>query len=193
MTMHAAQAPFDPGQPTTMAELSHTLGRLTDEGQTWLAALPAQIFFARQGERWAPVEHVRHLRKSALPVALGLRLPRLALRALFGAPRHPSRDFVTLRGDYRRKLAAGGQAGRFAPSAEPPPRDAEHRRRSVLAAWRKATDSVARAVASWREDDADRSRLPHPLLGGLTVREMAAFTVYHTVHHLELARTRLAE
>jgi hypothetical protein len=44
----------------------------------------------------------------------------------------------------------------------------------------------------WDEARAARACLPHPLLGPLTIREMAAFTVYHTVHHLELVRRCLS-
>ncbi len=184
---------FDPGQPVTLAEIAQALERVAGAGETWLAALPLELFFARQAGRWSPVEHVRHLRKSTWPVALGLRLPGFVLRALYGAPRRPSRSFEELRDEYRRRLAAGGQAGRFAPSAEPVPRDGERRRRDVLAAWRRSTDSAARAMRGLGESEAERARIPHPLLGGLSLREMAAFTLYHTSHHLELARTRLPD
>ncbi len=182
---------FDPGQPVTLTEIAQALERVAQAGESWLAALPLESFFARPAGRWSPVEHVRHLRKSTWPVALGLRLPGAVLRAVYGAPRHPSRAFDVLRDEYRRRLAAGGQAGRFAPSAEPPPRDAERRRRQVLAAWRRAIDAAVRAIKGLDERAAERARMPHPLLGGLTLREMAAFTLYHTSHHLELARTRL--
>jgi hypothetical protein len=38
----------------------------------------------------------------------------------------------------------------------------------------------------------DRWRLPHPLLGRLTVREMLFFTLCHNRHHLEGVRRKLA-
>jgi hypothetical protein len=37
---------------------------------------------------------------------------------------------------------------------------------------------------TWSEDDLDNHRLPHPLLGKLTVREMLFFTLYHIQHHM---------
>ena len=40
--------------------------------------------------------------------------------------------------------------------------------------------------------DLDRYRLPHPLLGKLTVREMLFFTVYHNYHHVRSVADRLA-
>ncbi len=39
------------------------------------------------------------------------------------------------------------------------------------------------SVPSWSETSLDRYRLPHPLLGRLTVREMLFFTLGHGLHH----------
>jgi hypothetical protein len=38
-------------------------------------------------------------------------------------------------------------------------------------------------LKKFSEDDLDSIRLPHPLLGKLTVREMLYFAVYHVGHH----------
>ncbi len=40
-------------------------------------------------------------------------------------------------------------------------------------------------IPGWSEAALDRYRLPHPLLGKLTVREMLFFTLYHNAHHLD--------
>jgi hypothetical protein len=48
-----------------------------------------------------------------------------------------------------------------------------------------------KAVDSWREADLDRYRLPHPLLGKLTLREMLFFTLYHNYHHVRNVAKRL--
>lgn len=183
--------PFDAGAPATVAASAEALRRLLNQGHDFLSALPEPVFFARQGDRWSPVEHARHLRKSYIPVTLALRLPVWLLRRLLGAPRRPPRDYARLEADYERALAAGGQAGRFAPSPEPPPRDAARRRTQVLGAWQRSGLALATAADRWSEADAQRARLRHPLLGGLTMGEMVAFSTLHTVHHLELVRQRL--
>jgi hypothetical protein len=59
------------------------------------------------------------------------------------------------------------------------------RRAGVLA------DLVAQA-GRWSEADLDACRLPHPLLGRLTVREMLLFTQYHEVHHVANVERRRA-
>ncbi len=46
------------------------------------------------------------------------------------------------------------------------------------------------AIGKWNDRNPDRTLLPHPLLGKLTVREMLYFTIYHVEHHLNILRER---
>ena len=181
---------FDPGHPSTGPELREALGRLLAEGHAFLATLTTEEFFRPQGERWSPADHVRHLRKSSIPLAAALRLPRLLLRIRFGIHQGPSRSYDAIKGSYLAKLAAGGQAGRFAPEPEAASPDPHTRRNEILSGWSAATVGLANAAKAWDEAALDRGRLPHPLLGPLTVREMLAFTVYHTEHHLRRVAER---
>ena len=181
---------FETGEPSTKAELVAALKRLTLEGSQALGTMPLEVFFAPQGDKWSPAEHALHLQKSSAPLAVGLRLPAWLLRLRFGRPTRPSRSFTDLREDYRRALAGGGQAGRFAPAREGPAPDPDARRGEILIQWLLTNGRLFNVLARWREDRLDTVQLPHPLLGMLTVREMAAFTVYHTSHHLSLVMQR---
>jgi hypothetical protein len=190
--MPDAVPPFDPGAPQNGAELAAALRRITCEGAHFLGTLPVEQFFAPQGDKWSPAEHVRHLRRSSAPLITAYRLPPWMLQLAFGSARRPSRSFDALRDDYRTALAAGGTAGRFAPSPESPPADRDRRRGEILMAWFVTNARVGTLVQRWREARLDQVLLPHPLLGRITAREMAAFTVYHTVHHLTLIAERAA-
>ena len=174
-----------------MDELADALLAMTGHGQALLAEMPLPTFFAPQGDRWSPAEHARHLTVSSKPLLLAYALPRLVLRLAFGSASHASRPYAQLRSDYRAVLAAGGQAGKFAPSRETPPADPATRRLQILHTWTDTNARLAARVRSWPEEASETARIKHPLLGPLTVREMAAFTVYHTVHHLTLVRDRL--
>ncbi len=175
---------FETGTPHSGQEMAAALTRLVAEGHRYLDALPAETFFAPQGDRWSPAEHVRHLRKSTAPVTRALRLPWWILRLRFGRGPGGSRGFATVREVYLGALARGGQAGRFAPGPEPAPADPAARRAAIMRAWRAAAQDLEAAAARWSEPALDRAWLPHPLIGLLTVREMLGFTVYHTAHHL---------
>ena len=181
----------EPGAPETLGELRDSLGRIVADSAVWLARLPADVFFAPQGDRWSPAEHVRHLRKSSAPLVQAYGLPRVVLRVLFGRARRPSRGFVELREVYRSALAAGGQAGRFAPSREPSPADPPRRQAEILGAWQLTNAALLHRIEVWRDTSLDTVQLPHPLLGKLTAREMLQFTAYHTTHHLNLVLARL--
>jgi DinB superfamily len=183
---------FETGEPATGPELVAALRRLTSEGAKTLGTMPIELFFAPQGNRWSPAEHARHLQKSSAPLIAALRLPAWLLRLRFGASHGPSRTSVALRADYQAALAAGGTAGRFAPRPESSPMDPALRRGEILTHWFITNERVGQLLARWREDQLDAVLLPHPLLGNLTVREMAAFTVSHTAHHLTLVTQRLA-
>jgi hypothetical protein len=56
--------------------------------------------------------------------------------------------------------------------------------------WTRTTVELQNAIRRWPESALDGQLLPHPLLGPLTVREMRAFTVYHTAHHLQRVAER---
>ncbi len=164
---------------------------LHHEAAEVFAAVDPDAFFRRPEEGvWSPGENVVHLIKSVKAVADAMRLPKLLLRLLFGAA-GASRTYAEVREAYRAQLAKGAvAAGRFVP--QPPPADdpeaAERSRRRALGGWRRTGDGLVRALAKWSEPALDTYRLPHPLLGKLTVREMLFFTHYHDLHHLAAVR-----
>ena len=178
--------PFDTGAPHAGRDLSAALGRLVAEGTTFLQQLPAAAFAAPQGSAWSPSEHVRHLRKSSAPLVTALGVPRLVLGLRFGTAARPSRSFDAMVAVYRQALTDGATAGRFTPSGEGAALD----RTAVLEDWARVTGALQARLARWDEAALDRYQLPHPVLGLLTVREMLAFTVYHTAHHLRRVAER---
>lgn len=172
------------GAPQTRNEILARLQRLHDESKQFLDTLSDAEFFASQGEKWSPAEQVRHLTKSVRPVAQALHLPRLALALLFGLGRAASRSFAEIQALYQDKLKTGVTAGRFSPSAQPTPNDPRARRAEMMNHWQATQHNLQKAIASWSETALDRYRLPHPVLGKLTLREMLFFTLYHNAHHV---------
>jgi hypothetical protein len=102
---------------------------------------------------------------------------------MFGAARDPSRTFDELRQTYLGVLSKGATAGRFAPSPTTPPADVRHWQKHLIGRCAGYIERLERGLEPWSESDLDRYRLPHPLLGRLTVREMLLFTLYHYEHH----------
>lgn len=172
----------------TRDEILSALDRIQSESAAYWSAFSEAEFFAKIGTAWSPAENVRHLAKSIRPVAKALRMPRLELRLMFGAPKRESVSYDALRERYLAKLAAGGEAGRFAPSST-----TVLDREAVLKLQADANRELRAAIARWPEAALDRRQMPHPLLGKLTVREMLFFTLYHQQHHMAVVSRRRAE
>ncbi|MGH7444229.1 MAG: DinB family protein, partial [Longimicrobiales bacterium] len=119
--------------------------------------------------------------------------PSWLLQLRFGRERRPSRSYDALRADYRARLAQGGRAtGRYVPQPDTTTtEDALVRRTMLLSRWYRVNERLQNGIRTWSENALDRARVPHPLLGRITMRELAFFTVYHDGHHIEAAKRRL--
>lgn len=181
----------DPVSSTAVA-IRSALTALHRESVAYWDALDTDTFLAPIGDAWSPADNVRHLTKSMRAITQGLRLPRVVLLVAFGRPSAPSRSYASVREIYWARLARGASAGRFAPRPEVAPMQTDTARAQIMARHAAAVTSLCDAIGRWPESALDALRLPHPLLGRLTVREMLLFTLYHNRHHLENVQRRLA-
>ena len=175
---------FETGEPQKAEEILDALERLYEEARLYLDAMPLDAFFEARDGKWIASDHVRHLSKSMLPLARALSLPRFVPGLLYGRFSRQSRSFVEIRNIYRHHLQQGATAGNFAPTPKPSPTNPLLRRDEILSLWRKASHLLHDGVKKWDDPAMDRYRLPHPILGRLTIREMLFFTLYHNSHHL---------
>lgn len=182
-----------------MARMVNTGNQICDdvrklhvESVAYWMSFTTSAFTARIGDAWSPAENVRHLTKSIKAVSRGLHMPRLLLRVAFGKANRPSCSLQQIIVDYRAALAKGGTAGKFAPSDRPATVNPDAERARIMDEHAQAVTDFCSAAAGWTENALDDYRLPHPLLGALTVREMLLFTLYHNRHHVDNVRRYLA-
>jgi hypothetical protein len=178
--------------PNTRPELLDAFAQQESESAAYWTAFDTASFFRPIGASWSPADTVRHLTKSTRPVAKALTAPKLFLRFKFGKPRRPSVSYEELCTRYRALLAAGGQAGPFAPSSHRES-DPEVWRRGILESHAQVQRDLKQAIGRWSEGNLDTLQLPHPLLGNLTVREMLFFTLYHQRHHIDVVARHLRD
>ena len=165
----------------TRPEITTALKARFDEAAAFFAGRPDNTFCTAPPERWTEGQHLDHLIRSAKPLNLALRLPRIALRMKFGTAKAPGETMEALAARYEATLAAGGKAsGRFVPPAV-----AREDKPQLLEALRHEGERLVEVAQAWSEEDLDKYVLPHPLLGDLTVRGMLFFTYHHMGHHLE--------
>lgn len=128
--------------------------------------------------KWSPAQQLEHVYRSLRPIGFAMSLPRFIPLLLFGKSASGSRSYESLVEAYRLTLEKGGKSPYlYTPGKSP--RNIERRKSALIG----LATSMAGKLKKYSEDDLDSIRLPHPLLGKLTVREMLYFAVYHVVHH----------
>jgi len=180
-------------EPFSREDILTALEQVHARGVAYWNTLSTRVFFDPIGTAWSPADHVRHLNKAISAVTRGLSLPRPILALLFGRPARASRHFQEIRETYHDVLAAGGNAGRFAVSSTRHGSMPDVDRARIMTAHRGAVHALRDRIAGLSDHSLDRYRLPHPLLGKLTLREMLLFTLLHNQHHVDVARRRFAE
>ncbi|HEX7336086.1 MAG TPA: DinB family protein [Gemmatimonadales bacterium] len=177
----------------TREDLVSALSAAEVDVADFFASLTPDELVLRVENAWTAAEQLAHLNAAVSAVARGFAVPRIILRLRFGRARSSGRSYTALRDDYRARLAAGGRAsGPFVPNRHDlPTSQGEARRRDLLARWHRVNNRLQKALESWNEQALNTIRLPHPLLGKITAREMIYFTLYHAKHHVTATKKRL--
>lgn len=152
--------------------------------------IPDNAFSFTPAEKWSIAQNLDHLIRSMKPTQLAFALPKFIIRMYGGKPNRPSRTYEELVAKYKQKLAAGGRAsGRFVPAPA-----VNTTKNALLIQWKNITAAYLKTVQKkWKDENLDNYIIPHPLLGKITLRELAYFTIYHTQHHQQAIEERLAE
>lgn len=145
---------------------------------SFLEQLDAAAFVQTPNEKWTAAQQTQHLIKSVNPLNLALSLPKLTFLVYGKAKKHRNMEEVIK--VYQDVLDNGGKStSTFNPSSNANKLD----KSKLIADLRKAYATYAKKIQQWTEDELDKYRVPHPLIGKLTMREMAYFTIYHIGFH----------
>lgn len=162
-----------------VAELQEKLRQNHFEFIETIKGLKDDDFLYAPTGKWTAGQQLEHIVKSVSPVSLAFSLPGFLLSIIFGRANRPSRSYDELVAKYKKKLAEGGRAtARFIPAQiKLAQREALSKKLQQLIA------TLNHHIGNKSEEQLDAYILPHPLLGKLTLREMAYFTIHHVEHH----------
>ncbi len=147
-----------------------------------------QLHFKPEG-KWSPAENLSHLISSTFPIASALNKAKVMF-SLFGTSKDGSRSYEEMFAFYMGKLGEGvGAAGI---GFEPKAGDVADVQK-MLENWKMIGSKFEARLDKWSESDLDKYRLPHPLMGKLTFREMLLFTHFHNMIHFDIINQRLSE
>ena len=153
---------------------------------SYCGRLSPAAFFRQTGDKWSPAQQTRHLVTSTNSARLAYTLPAFLVRWIGGKPNRASRSFDELVTRYHQKLEQGGKAsGKYIPKNIPPSYGQERLLKEFNTAMQQFSNAIEK---KFNEARLDQYLAPHPLLGRITLRELAYFTIHHCDHHLEAIR-----
>lgn len=137
--------------------------------------------------KWSAGQDLVHLIKVLKIVNIGFTLPKPLLQLMYGINKNEARSFQLLQTLYKNALEGGAKS----PSIYIP-KPVLFESKNHLIQKHATLNQLFIDKINYHSDNAlDRYRLPHPILGKVTLRELASFTSFHTAHHFELLKTKL--
>jgi hypothetical protein len=184
--------PFDPGDPFTHPEIIHTLQDVNTHLTREFGRLTPEQFYYHTPGVWSAAENLQHLILSVDATSRGLNFPKMVLQVRFGKADQPSHRYAEVCDTYHTALAAGIEMkSQFVPQTDNFPSNPAEEQTRLVDAWMTSGAALVDVTYNWNETQLDSLRLPHPLLGLMTARELLIWTICHNVHHLDDVRRLL--
>ena len=164
-------------KPEIISELKNSFDLLHQTGN----AVPDELFNISKENKWTAAENIEHIARATKMTSLAFTLPKFLHVLLYSTPNRTSHGYTKLVHNYEKKLENGAQAtGVYVP------KKTDYNKPELLNKLKKNGDKLTSALSTkWTDEQLDRYQVSHPILGLLTVRELAYFTIYHNGHHLE--------
>ncbi len=145
------------------------------------SAVDDTIYNVSKNNRWTPAENIAHLVNATRMTSLVFTLPKFIPVLLYGKPNRTSHGFTKVVDNYQKKLEGGAVA-----SGLYVPKKTNYAKVELNEKLKHEGDKLLIALdKKWEDEQLDNYQISHPILGLLTVRELAYFTIYHNGHHLE--------
>jgi hypothetical protein len=145
-------------------------------------------FEVNVNNKWSAGQDLMHLIKVLRIVNIGFTLPKPILRLVFGINKKESRSFEDLRQVYKNALEGGAKA----PTIYIPKLVSHTEKDSLIQKYASLNKSFIDKLNNHTSFELDSYRLPHPILGKISLGELASFTSFHTSHHFDVLKSKLA-
>lgn len=139
--------------------------------------------------KWSAGQDLVHLIKVLQIVNIGYSLPKFILRLLFGIHKNEIRSYEHLQQLYKNALNGGAKAPTIYIPKPVSYNDKEH----LIQKYESLNKSFIDKLNQHTAYELDSYRLPHPILGKLSLGELACFTSFHTTHHFDSLKSKLAQ
>jgi len=152
-----------------------------------ISSLNQAAFETNYSNKWSAGQDLVHLIKVLKIVNIGFTLPKPVLHLMYGVNKNETRSFQLLQTLYKNALEGGAKS----PSIYIPKPVLIESKNHLIQKHTTLNQLFIDKLNKHTATELDRYRLPHPILGKVTLSELASFTSFHTLHHLELLKTKL--
>jgi hypothetical protein len=134
--------------------------------------------------KWSAAENIQHLVNATRMTSLAFTLPKIFHVLLYGKPKRTSHGYNKIVENYQKKLSEGAQA-----SGLYIPKRGNYEKEVLTGKLKTEGEKLVKAASEkWSDEQMDQYQISHPILGLLTIRELAYFTIHHNGHHLQTIR-----
>ena len=152
-----------------------------------IAGLDDRAFERNAGGKWSAGQDLRHLVKILRIMNIVYALPLFTLRISFGKSDRSSRDNHVIAQKYKEAMAVAVKA----PLPFVPGTVRAGERDALISAHLLLGEPLCRRIEKMSEHSLDAYRIPHPVMGKVTLREMIVLTCLHTDHHAEITKRKV--
>ena len=137
--------------------------------------------------KWSAGQDLVHLIKVIKIVNIGFTLPKPILRLMYGINKNNNRSFEELQQLYKNALEGGAKA----PIIYVPKPVGYLEKDNLIQKHTSLNKLFIDKLNNHTQYELDSYKLPHPILGKISLGELAIFTSFHTSHHYELLKSKL--
>ena len=167
-------------KPEIIEELRDSFRVLTETS----SAVSPDNYNVSKEDKWTAGENIAHLVSATRMTAIPFTLPKFVPVLLYGKPKRTSHGYSKVVDNYIHHLEHGAKAtGVYVPKKTNYTQDALHPKLNA-----QAEKLLSAIELKWSDEQLDHYQISHPILGLLTLRELAYFTIYHNGHHTETIR-----
>jgi hypothetical protein len=164
------------------------LNRSVNDFNELIMSLDKHQFESNPNQKWSAGQDLVHLIKLLRILNIAYTIPKPILSVLYGSNNKISRSFENLRALYKSALAGGAKS----PALYLPKPVMYYAKENLILKHETLNQKFINKLNQINESDLDTYQLPHPILGKVTLRELAIFTSFHTEHHFELLKSKLS-
>jgi len=137
--------------------------------------------------KWSGGQDLVHLIKLLQILNFAYLIPKPLLGIMYGNNKQEQRSFEHLQAMYKKALENGAKS----PSIYIPKPVLFEDKSSLIQKHQHLNKKFIDKINKHSDAELDNYRLPHPILGKVSLRELAIFTSFHTIHHFELLKSKL--